>query len=216
MSKIKELLNANSVTLFHDYRLGHVNDLSKNANNGVLAGTKKFIHGGIIDPGLTGYVSVPSNPLLFTPNASIFILAKWMPQITINKGVARPLIYETATTGATVYLDSTGGARGIYIYKNVPYLDSYKIASKPFTNTKCLAVTWAYNTKPKLYLDGVYDGEFNHNWIPEGGVVLLIKLLGNGASVPFNPLAQSSFCTNTQLTDTEVAKVTSELIRQEY
>jgi hypothetical protein len=86
-NKIKELLNANSVTLFHDYRLGHANDLSRNANNGVLAGTKKFVPGGIIDPGVTGYVSVPSNPLLFTPNASIFILAKWIPQVTIANGI---------------------------------------------------------------------------------------------------------------------------------
>ncbi|MDD4455265.1 MAG: hypothetical protein PHI67_08160 [Candidatus Methanomethylophilaceae archaeon] len=216
MSKIKELLNANSVTLFHDYRLGHANDLSKNANNGVLAGTKKFIHGGIIDPGVSGYVSVPSNPLIFTPNASIFILAKWIPRKDINNGAYRVLILETATTSTFIYLDYSSGIQNIIFYKSVPFMSTTKVASKPFTNTKCMAITWSNNTKPKLYLDGVYDGEFSINWVSEGGVTSSIKILGNGATAPFNPLTESIFCTNTQLSDTDVAQVTSELIRQEY
>ncbi len=216
MSKVKELINSNVVTLFHDYRWGHANDLSKNANHGVLNGTKKFINGGIIDPGITGYVSVPTNPLIFTPNFSCFIVCKWFPQKTISNSIARLILYERATTGTYFYLDSTGGARGIYIFKSVPYSTSYIIASKPFTTTKCLGFTYTSGSKPKLYIDGVYDGVFGNNWITEGGVVSELKILGKTVLEPFNPLVQSLFCTNTQLSDTDVAQVTSELIRQEY
>lgn len=215
MSKVKELLNSGVVTLFHDYRLGHCQDLSGNANHGVLSGTKKFENKGIIDPGTTGYVSLPTKPLLFTPDASIFIVAEYFPLKTIANGANRTIIREITSVATTYfYLDYSVGTQNIALYKVVPYLYTYKVASKPFTYTKCLGFTYSSGDKPKFYTDGSYENQFSTNWIPAGGVPSTVDILGISGSI--NPCMQCFMCTNTQLSDSEVAQVTSELVRQEY
>jgi hypothetical protein len=208
MSKIKELLNANSVTLFHDYRLGHANDLSKNANNGVLAGTKKFIHGGIIDPGVSGYVSVPKQ--LFFNAATFVFVGAWMPFKTINNSPSQEFIYEDGSYNS---IQSNGS--NIFIEVLIPptFPEAHAVISGKTLMT-AFAISYTDGATPKFYKNGVYVAMSNH-YTHSTDIVTGVKLLGSSVYV-VNSLVKSVFCTNTQLTDAEVAKVTSELIRQEY
>lgn len=194
---IQDLIDEGALALYHDYRFGHCNDLSGNANHGVPSDAV-FTNDGIKFPESTSVVTVSDDASLQLTNGCLVVLGDLLDGATSGDK-----LFSKRDAGGTNYelqLDST------------PRIEFYDGTNTRVLNTSVsgdsfLAVNFSNGSTPEGFLDGVSAGSFND--VLSVSVDDADLLIGNYFSNSFNfkGLLKSSLITNRELTATEISEL---------
>lgn len=151
MSSTIDALKAEGVlSLYHDYRAGHVQDLSGNANHGTMTATA-WADKGLDFPSATSKVTVSDSARLQGAAFTLLALSNCQSQITneylISKrdaGGNNYAFFKYSNTSIGIY--DGAGTRGLAVNT---------------IGTKCQAVSFSNGTVGKVYLDGAYAGDLS-------------------------------------------------------
>lgn len=198
--ELNKLKNEGILSLYIDTRYGHVLDFSGNANDGTLTSSARLTKGGVLFPATTSHILVADDSTLQLTEGCLMFLGEITSQtnyeMLFSKRDAGGVNYE-------LYLSSTR----IEIYDG----SVTRIVTKDMLNTNSLAVNIKLNEIPKLYVDGVFSSNFN-------GTLSALSVddapLRLGDSYTGNNLHSKGgawLVFSRQLTDGEIARVTSEL-----
>ena len=198
---IEKLRREGSLVLYHDYRMGHCNDLSGFGNHGVPSAAVRFNRNGI-EFNTTAVVTVNDALNLRLTEGSIVVFADFNKQPTngrmVSKRDAGGCNYEMTVFGAT----------------DVGFVDS-NLATKSLAMTiagnQCVSANFKIGEVPDGYRNGIYIGAFS-------GAVNIVAddaplLIGNwySATLPLQQTISAALIINRKLTATEHSQVYASL-----
>jgi hypothetical protein len=208
-SFIQQSIRDGSCVLYHDYRLGHAQDLSSYANHGTFAGDIWLTSNGFVNrKGGTGRITVAANAAL---NITTFTLVyTCQPGLASNRG----------TTGTTRVCDKGGEWYSHYDdVANIAYLVGANTRSwtfpvgPKFPGLRYFGANVQHNVITPGYLNGVFA--VNISSAPSLAVANAALTIGNvsAGNRGFGRVMSSFMMFNRLLTATEHARLYGELMK---
>jgi hypothetical protein len=210
MSLIQSLIDSGDCTLYHDYRAGHLQDLSGSGHHGVGNNIRLSKDGILPTYRTNGYVSVSGCTLFDATYGTMFILFS-------DKGVGHRALLDFIGDGANDNVrfyhsfDSTGDISLFYLEDKG--LVGYTINSISVSSNRSYCVTFSHAQDASIYVDGSFHGSTT-------GGALQFSSLGSGTfnigsynTTTFhnNSIIQAVFVTKTVLTNAEILTLHGEL-----
>jgi hypothetical protein len=208
-SFIQQSIRDGSCVLYHDYRLGHAQDLSSYGNHGTFAGDIWLTSNGFVNRKLgSGRVLVAANAVLNISTFTIVYLC--MPGRTTNKINTSSRICDKGGDFYIPYDDTTNQI--LLVTTATTRSWTFPVGQK-FAGLKYCGLNAQHNVVTPCYLNGVFA--VNINFAPSIVSTNVAFIIGNasGATRGFGNVMSSFMMFNRQLTATEHARLYGELMK---
>lgn len=145
------------VKLYHDYRAGHLQDLSGNGNNGAWASSAAAWTNDGINLNTTTDAVVVSDAAELQGTAASYVLLGDFTR-SLGKNGENDLVVKKDGGGTQVYwyMDNTGGGRFVLNTSGSTVTLSASIAG-----SHCLGLSYSNGSTPEGYVDGVSAGSYS-------------------------------------------------------
>lgn len=196
---IENLINEGVLSLYHDYRLGNMQDLSGNGNHGSGTGTF-FTSKGVSFPLSTSVITVPDDATIDITEGTLIVLGEFTSQVSFEYLISRR---DSSGTQYQFHLSSL----------SLNYWDgtNASLLNENVRGDKYLAVNFKAGEYPEFFVQGVYVGV--------GDDIIVVNLrtsdiyIGNryDDNRVLNSILSCALILNRKLTETEHSLLYSEL-----
>lgn len=202
MGIIKELMNSGNIVLYHDYRMGHFNDMSVNGFNGTPTDVSLTNIGFQNGTSATAGVSVADNALLRLTSSSTIVL---FGNFIDNAGSTTLMAKNTAEFQLRV------ASANLRLYNST--LPNTSDFTGGYSGKKYIGININAGAAPNLYLDGIFTSNGNANFTVSSGTnALSIGSYGSGGLGSLKNIFSACLIFNRVLTATEHARLYNELM----
>jgi hypothetical protein len=204
MGQIQDLIDEGVLVLYHDYRAGHMLDLSGNGNDGVPTNVT-WGGGGVQFVANTSVITVADSPELQSTTGTLVVLTKPIP---IQPSFGRMIAKEDA-----------GGRMYDWFLSAVPYVGVQDTPANTRTTNiavpgaKYIAMNYTTGAAPDGYVDGLFSGAYNLavTITADNADIVIGNAYIPTASGRFPGVMLAAMIVNRPLTATEHAQLYAEL-----